>query len=105
MKHDFEGGKYTVKFEGGKLQALRYGEPWRDMTGDKLVYVMLDTFDEQRELLLEAQDLLNRAYDMTRTMLEREKIVVGAGTLQEDILALLVDKRMPCRPGTKPRPL
>lgn len=31
-------GKYTVINDKGKLTALRYGEPWRDLTGDNLVY-------------------------------------------------------------------
>lgn len=36
-----EDGKYTVVFEDGKLYALRYGEPWRDLTGDKFVYALM----------------------------------------------------------------
>ena len=31
-------GKHTVVIDGGKLSALRYGEPWRDLAGDNLVY-------------------------------------------------------------------
>lgn len=31
-------GKYTVVIDGGKLTALRYGEPWRDLCGDNLIY-------------------------------------------------------------------
>ncbi len=26
-------GKYTVVIDGGKLTALRHGEPWRDLWG------------------------------------------------------------------------
>lgn len=33
-----EDGKYTIKgIETGRLEALRYGEPWRDLVGDKFV--------------------------------------------------------------------
>jgi hypothetical protein len=32
-------GKYTViVYEKGRMVALRYGKPWRDLTGDNLVY-------------------------------------------------------------------
>jgi hypothetical protein len=34
---DVEDGKYTLVRDGGKLEALRYGEKWRDLTGDKFV--------------------------------------------------------------------
>lgn len=34
-------GKYTVTNDRGKLSATRHGEPWRDLTGDNLVYWML----------------------------------------------------------------
>ncbi len=36
-----EGGKYEVIFDKGKLTALRWGEPWRDLTGDNLVLSMV----------------------------------------------------------------
>lgn len=41
MRFDFDGGKYTVISENGRQQALRHGEPWRDLTGDNLVYWMM----------------------------------------------------------------
>lgn len=41
-----EGGKYTVLSDGGVLRALRNGEPWRDLTGDKLVGALVDRIDE-----------------------------------------------------------
>lgn len=34
-------GKYSIiQKENGSLEALRYGESWRDLTGDNLVYAM-----------------------------------------------------------------
>jgi hypothetical protein len=34
-------GKYEVTgIETGHLKALRYGEPWRDLVGDKLVLAL-----------------------------------------------------------------
>lgn len=38
---DFEDGKFTVIYDEGHFKALRYGQPWRDLTGDNLVYAML----------------------------------------------------------------
>lgn len=43
-------GKYTYRNEDGKQEVLRYGEPWRDLCGDKFVAAMAD-----RILELEAQ--------------------------------------------------
>jgi hypothetical protein len=37
----FENGKYTLTYHEGRLQALRYGEPWRDLSGDNLIYHMM----------------------------------------------------------------
>lgn len=53
MKRNFDGGKYTVTFDEqtGRLSALRNGEPWRDLAGDKLVLSMLQRVDAQQELL------------------------------------------------------
>lgn len=49
LTHTFDDGKYTVIYDGGKLSALRYGEPWRDMTGDKLVSSMLFEVDRLKD--------------------------------------------------------
>lgn len=39
FKLDLEDGKYTVVLhENGRLEALRHGEPWRELSGDNLVY-------------------------------------------------------------------
>lgn len=36
-----EDGKYTVQQDtNGRLVALRYGEPWRDCVGDKLILAL-----------------------------------------------------------------
>lgn len=40
MKIDLDDGKYTYVMDNGKQYALRYGEPWRDLCGDKFVYAM-----------------------------------------------------------------
>lgn len=53
MQQDYEDGKYTVTFDeqSGALKALRYGDEWRDLSGDKLVYCMLAAHaDAQAEI-------------------------------------------------------
>lgn len=39
VKIDLCEGKYTyIRYKNGGQKALRYGEEWRDLTGDNLVY-------------------------------------------------------------------
>jgi hypothetical protein len=36
-----DGGKYTiVHYQEGGLKILRYGEEWRDETGDSVIYLL-----------------------------------------------------------------
>ncbi len=44
-------GKYTLTLDQGRLTALRYGEKWRDLTGDNLVYWMMCEIQELRDQL------------------------------------------------------
>lgn len=44
-------GKYTVVIDQGKLNALRYDEPWRDLTGDNLIYWLAIELQEARETI------------------------------------------------------
>ena len=39
----FEDGKYEVIFDENNIpqEVLRYGEPWRDIVGDKFIALML----------------------------------------------------------------
>lgn len=39
VKLEVADGKYTLVFDEatGKFYCLRYGEPWRDLVGDKMV--------------------------------------------------------------------
>ena len=47
LRVTIEGGKYTVvQTEIGGLVALRYGEDWRDLTGDNLVFCLACRVDE-----------------------------------------------------------
>ncbi len=50
---DLCDGKYSViyDFETGRSEALRYGEPWRDLCGDHMVLAMFDRIIELEEQL------------------------------------------------------
>lgn len=55
------GGKYTVIFEGlddgagSHFHALRYGEPWRDLNGDKLMLEMLFEIERLKDKIREGK--------------------------------------------------
>jgi len=51
-KLELADGKYTVILHDNySLEALRHGEPWRDLTGDNLVYFMMQKIlDLQKQL-------------------------------------------------------
>ena len=47
---DLENGKYTVIIEPNcQFYCLRYGEKWRDLTGDNLVYLLASELEALRE--------------------------------------------------------
>lgn len=44
-----DNGKYTLPLDdSGRLIALRYGEPWRDLVGDKLVLALAQEVEKLR---------------------------------------------------------
>jgi len=51
-KIELAGGKYTViQYDNHTMEALRHGESWRDLTGDNLVYYMMQKIlDLQKQL-------------------------------------------------------
>ena len=59
-------GKYTVvQTPDGQLSVLRNGEPWRDLTGDKLVLCLAQELDAARAEILfllrrDSEELLKR---------------------------------------------
>lgn len=53
-KINLENGKYTVVdelSEGGGFYALRYGEKWRNLAGDKLIAAMYAEIERLRKAL------------------------------------------------------
>lgn len=60
-------GKYTVVNElneGGGIRALRYGEEWRDLTGDGMVLALCLEIERLQKKLNESEALLSEAHDV-----------------------------------------
>jgi len=54
FEYDLGGGKYTYRrLKGGGQKCLRYGEQWRDLTGDSMVYAMMARLEELNNILIE----------------------------------------------------
>ncbi len=50
-------GKYTLIHENGKgLRALRYGEEWRDLTGDGMVLALVQEIESLRDDLAKLEE-------------------------------------------------
>lgn len=59
MKYEFNNGKYTVQEDNGtNFKALRYGEEWRDLTGDSLILSMLYDYDDLMTKYIELEFIL-----------------------------------------------
>lgn len=53
MNIKLDGGKYTLKHDAtGRLEALRFGAPWQDLTGNGLIYALAHKIEEYHETLL-----------------------------------------------------
>jgi hypothetical protein len=47
FKYITQDNKYSLIFyKSGKFEALRYGQPWRDLTGDGLVLALVSELIE-----------------------------------------------------------
>lgn len=56
-----EDGKYELRRENYNLSALRHGEPWRDLCGDKMVNAMFDRVKTLEAALVSAADFIESA--------------------------------------------
>lgn len=57
-----EDGKYTIVLRSdGAMHALRHGEPWRDLVGDKMVMAMAHEILELRQVVPADGSVLQRA--------------------------------------------
>jgi hypothetical protein len=61
-KITFADGKYTILIkQTGGLECLRYGEPWRDLTGDGMVYSLACALSEARDTIEELKSQIRLA--------------------------------------------
>lgn len=50
-------GKYIITHDNGNnLQALRHGQPWRDLVGDGLVLALVQRIEELQEQIMYYRD-------------------------------------------------
>lgn len=60
-----DNGKYTVIMEAnGRLHALRYGQPWQDLSGNNLVYYLAAELGEARERIADLEKVTASAADL-----------------------------------------
>jgi len=63
MKLELENGKYTIiRHDDASVEVRRYGEPWRNLTGDKLFGAMLDMIIAQQRHI---EDIRQTAKNLT----------------------------------------
>lgn len=58
----FADGKYTIVIkETGGVHCLRYGEEWRDCTGDGMIYSLACALSEARDRIEELESQIRLA--------------------------------------------
>lgn len=81
MKHQTisTDGKYTIQFDNktGKLSALRYNEPWRDLSGDGMVLSMLQDITDLKE---QRQKLIDICFELVSVATSK----LGVETMPHD---------------------
>lgn len=55
LRNELDNGKYTYIYQNGVQKALRYGEQWRDLTGDNFVFHMAHEIDELQAKVVELE--------------------------------------------------
>lgn len=66
-----DNGKYTlIRHEDGRMEALRYGEKWRDLTGDNLVAALAERIDHLSRPVSVSDDAYE-ALELARLALHR----------------------------------
>lgn len=77
-------GKYTVvhNTETGELKALRHGEPWMDLTGNKFVYCLAQELAQARADLSRAMNEQPRRYQTAFAPGDKGWVYFDAGARQ-----------------------
>lgn len=103
MRHDFDDGKYTVIFDEktGKMEALRHGSPWQELSGNNLIYFMLSAVDTSTQTVAQLQARvaeLEAALRIARQALEKiseaESEVFDADDTREMVTVAMDEEEM-----------
>jgi translation initiation factor 2B subunit (eIF-2B alpha/beta/delta family) len=87
----FEDGKYTVINNNGVLKALRYGEEWRDLTGDNLIGAMLSEIERLDAYTKEVEAKNERALELALDEHTRaEKLIYHIKQLRTSVVKCVV---------------
>jgi len=98
IEYSFEDGKYTVIQNGGQLSALRYGEKWRDLTGDKLIGAMVSEIESLRAELTKSNNAIDLAIQQADDMVAgRDAAVADARRLAQENTDLITTLRLKAR--------
>ncbi len=76
MRIVLEDGKYIYEQDERGSRALRYGEPWRDLTGDKFVWAMASEIERLR------------TPESWRAKVDKETKRIGRALTLDELLAL-----------------
>jgi len=64
FKLNLDNGKYTfIQYKDGGSEALRYGEPWQDTTGNNLVFALAHKLHEVIGVLAATAEAMRSASD------------------------------------------
>lgn len=66
MKVTLNNGKYEYVSENGNQAAYRYGEMWRDLTGDNFIYAMackIKELEQERDELAAQLERLQKTVE------------------------------------------
>ena len=91
MRVSVEDGKYTYVITETNAHVLRYGELWRDATGDKFTYCMaaeIESLREQVEKLTKERDELKTVPMKYRRMQFNAELQDEVTQLQKQLAAL-----------------
>lgn len=78
-----DDGKYEYqRMIGGGQRAFRYGEPWRDLTADNLVYFMADLIRQEQEEYTKLEErYLELAKELETARTSRDMLARDSGEL------------------------
>lgn len=64
MEVTLKDGKYSIVIEKGEIVAYRYGKTWRNLTGDNLIFNLVNRVSELTEAANKAADQLDEVNEL-----------------------------------------